>query len=575
MNMIADKHAIAAQCAESILDAYRSYYDKYRAITRRARGRFVEMNWEAAQRDTLERLDLYPRIITDTVSVLEGLLGQSLGDGAVMAEIRHKFALLAESRLDWELSATFFNSVVRRVDHTIGVNDRLEFTADDFNAPLIEDRSCPICEHYYLSSSADNIRQAVMTILKFYQAEIPFENIGRDAAGISRRIEACLLKEAQDQQIEVIIPIFYRDRAAYIIGRIRSGSRITPLVIALLSSTEGAYTDAVLLSNKEISILFSYTRSYFHVLVDNPSEMVNFLMTINPHKRVSEIYTSIGYHKHGKSELYREFIRNLDSTKDKFEIARGEKGMVMLVFTLPSFNVVFKVIRDSFGYPKTTNRERVRKRYSLVFRHDRAGRLVDAQEFEYLKFPRSRFSQSLLKELQKSAGRSVEIRERHVIIRHLYTERRVTPLDVYIRENGPEAISKVVEDYGRAIKELAATNIFTGDLFLKNFGVTRYGRVVFYDYDEICLIKECKFRKMPQARTYEEALSAEPWFYVDDHDVFPEEFRTFLKFPPQLQRVFEDSHGDLFRVDFWRTIQDELDSGLTRPIIPYAEMARL
>lgn len=573
--MKVDKRAIAAPCAESILDAYRSYSDHYRAITRRARDRFVHMDWVAAQKDTLERLDLYPRIVADTVSDVKTCLGQLLGDEAVMAEVKQKYTLLAGTRLDWELAATFFNSVVRRVQHTIGVNLRLEFNAEDFDPPLIEDRICPICEHYNLSAPADSIKQSVMTILKHYQQEIPFENIARDAERISRRIEGRLIKEDQGHQVEVIIPIFYRDRAAYIIGRIKTGSKIIPLVIALLNSPKGVYADAVLLTTKEISILFSFTRSYFHVLADNPSEMVNFLMTINPGKRVSEIYTSVGYHKHGKSELYREFIRNLKETRDKFEIARGQKGMVMLVFTLPSFNVVFKVIRDSFGYPKTTNRERVRKRYNLVFRHHRAGRLVDAQEFEHLRFPRSRFSQTLLKELQTSAGRSVEVTGRDVIIRHLYTERRVTPLDVYIREQDPASVSEVIEDYGRAIKELAATNIFTGDLFLKNFGVTRHGRVVFYDYDEICLIEACKFRKMPQARTYEDALSNEPWFFVDDHDVFPEEFRTFLKFPPQLKRVFEDSHRDLFGVDFWRTIQDELTSGLTRPIIPYTHSARL
>ena len=554
---------------------WQTYCDNYRAITLRARDRFVQMDWEASQNDALERLDIYPRVITDTVSRLEGILGQFLGNEAVMAELKIRFARLARTRIDWELLATFFNSVVRRVHHTIGVNYGIEYNADDFDVPMIEDRSCPICEHYNLPSHANSVRQSVMEILKRYQNEIPFENIARDAERVSRRIEKRLAKEDRLHQIEVINPIFYRDRAAYIIGRIRIGSKIIPLVIALLNSRNGAFADAVLMSSVEISILFSFTRSYFHVLVDNPSEMVNFLMTINPAKRASEIYTSIGYHKHGKSELYRELFRNLNTTSDKFEIAEGKKGMVMLVFTLPSFDVVFKVIRDSFEYPKTTNRESVRKSYGLVFRHDRAGRLVDAQEFEYLKFPRSRFSQELLEEIHTTAGRSVEINERHVIIHHLYTERRVTPLDVYIREHDHASASQVIEDYGRAIKELAATNIFTGDLFLKNFGVTKHGRVVFYDYDEISLINACRFRKMPQARSYDDALSSEPWFFVDDNDVFPEEFRNFLKFPKQLERVFEDSHGDLFSVDFWQTTQDELSSGQTRPIVPYSNSARL
>jgi len=199
---------------------------------------------------------------------------------------------------------------------------------------------------------------------------------------------------------------------------------------------------------------------------------------------------------------------------------------------------------------------------------------VDAQEFEHMEFDRNRFSEELLDEFCKSARNTVIIEGDRVIIRHLYTERRLTPLDIYVREAPEDAARNAVLDYGRAMKELAATNIFPGDLFLKNFGVTRHGRVVFYDYDELCLLTECNFRKIPKSRGYDDEMSSAPWFHVDAHDVFPEEFRTFLRFPPHLGAVFDSAHADLFDVAFWQDMQEQLRSGAVIHIFPYRPESR-
>jgi isocitrate dehydrogenase kinase/phosphatase len=294
-----------------------------------------------------------------------------------------------------------------------------------------------------------------------------------------------------------------------------------------------------------------------------------------PAKRVAEIYISIGYNKHGKTELYRDLLRHLLHSDDRFEIARGEKGMVMVVFTMPSYDVVFKVIRDRFGDPKTSSRLEVMDRYQLVFKHDRAGRLVDAQEFEHLKFDRGRFSDELIRDLLATAGSSVTVGRDYVSIRHLYTERRTIPLDVYVREAGEDLVREAVLDYGQAIKDLAATNIFPGDILLKNFGVTRHGRVVFYDYDELTLLTECKFRRMPQGRDYLDELEAEPWFFVGKNDIFPEEFKTFLGLQRPYREDFYQAHADLFGVGFWKEMQKRHKAGEVIDIFPYRQGKRL
>ncbi|MBU0699487.1 MAG: bifunctional isocitrate dehydrogenase kinase/phosphatase, partial [Proteobacteria bacterium] len=370
------------------------------------------------------------------------------------------------------------------------------------------------------------------TILGDYQYQTAYEDRQRDARVAAEKIDMHLKTSGYSPDIEraeMLTCVFYRGRRAYLVGRFFSGADLFPLVLALLNTHGGIVVDAVLSSENDVSILFSFTRSYFHVDVKRPNEIVSFLKSIMPRKRIAELYISIGYNKHGKSELYCDLLQHLNRSDQKFEIAAGKRGMVMEVFTMPDYDLVFKVIKDRFTYPKNTTRDVVMAKYHLVFKHDRAGRLVDAQEFEHLKFSRNRFSDELLDSLLRIAARNLIINADHIVVRHAYVERRVTPLDIYLGQVDEAEARKVVKDFGDAIKNLAATNIFPGDMLLKNFGVTRHGRVVFYDYDELCLLSGCNFRKMPRTRSYEEELSAEPWFAVGENDVFPEEFRNFLE----------------------------------------------
>ncbi|MFP4388015.1 MAG: bifunctional isocitrate dehydrogenase kinase/phosphatase [Desulfococcaceae bacterium] len=567
-----------ARIAENIRDAFEEHQKRFGEITRRARDRFNRCQWRDLHKDGVERLDIYANLVSQTVKQIGELLGERARDAPRWVKVRSEYADQLAGRDDAELAETFFNSVVRRIFETVGVNPAIEFTEEDFRIPVIEDRACPVCSLFGPARHSSDVRVAVQEILKTYKDRFEFQNMERDVDRIADAL-GHHLREVEGVRrvdgVEMIESVFYRGTVAFLIGRIRCGARLLPLAIAFLNEGAGVFADAVLLTQSEVSILFSFTRSYFHVEVDRPAEMVNFLKTIIPLKRVSEIYTSIGLHKHGKAELYRELSRHLEKSTDRFEIARGKRGMVMLVFTLPSFEVVFKVIRDQFDYPKQTSRSDVEDRYDLVFRHDRAGRLVDAQEFSDLQFRRDRFDPDLLEELRKKARATVEVGPETVVIHHLYTERRLKPLDLFVSQADGASARDAVVDYGRAIKELAASNIFPGDLFTKNFGVTRHGRVVFYDYDELTLLTDCNFRKMPRSRGYDEEMASEPWFFVDEHDVFPEEFRTFLGFPEDLQAVFEANHGDLFTPAFWNGIQDRIRAGEVIDILPYKPHRRL
>lgn len=564
---------LANLAASAILEAFALYQARFQAVTRRAQTRFEQRDWRGAQRDAAERLDLYAEIVNPLVAELRELLDDRVEHKLVWASMKAVYSGLISERTDRELAETFYNSITRRVFATVGVDPDIEFVDTDFDMPITSQQ--PIYRKY---GRAESLASLVHEILADLEFAVPFENADRDASLVADAI-ARRLKEIGALRIinrtEIVQSIFYRGTAAYLVGRMFSGVQTIPLVLALLNTPDGIIVDAVLLRENEVSILFSFARSYFHVDAARPSDLVLFLRGIMPRKRIAELYISIGYNKHGKTVLYRDILQHLALSGEQFDIAQGERGMVMIVFTMLDYDLVFKIIKDQFAYPKRTTHQEVRDKYRLVFKHDRAGRLVDAQEFEHLKFDRARFSESLLQELQAVAGRSIHITADHVVVAHCYIERRVTPLNIYIQEAGPEAAQAAVIEYGNAIKDMAATNIFPGDLWLKNFGVTRHGRVVFYDYDELTLLTDCRFRRMPPARTYEDELSAGPWFTVEEHDVFPEEFGNFLGFQGALREAFMRLHADLLDVGFWRGCQERLRAGEAISFYPYGSQRRL
>lgn len=565
--------ALPHQAAAAIHAAFLEYQARFAAITRRARQRFENREWHKAQEDAVERLTLYRTVLDGTVAALGEQLEANVRNAFVWREIKAVHARLSQGRLDSELAGTFFNSITRRIFTTVGVDPNIEYL-DFVRDP--DDRGRGDQPGLWTFKGGRATADIVTDLFSSLPFRPEYDDLTRDAVRAAAAIDRELAAHPGElEAIEILPPVFYRGTAAYVVGRMRVGDALLPLVFAFLHHVEGIVTDAVLMQPNEVSIVFSFTRAYFHVDVDRPHLTIGFLRSIMPRKPVDELYTAIGYNKHGKTVFYRNLMRHLETGDDRFDIAEGEPGLVMTVFALPSFNTVFKIIRDRFGAPKSTNRDIVRARYDLVFVHDRVGRLADAQEFEHLEFDRNKFTPRLLDELLSEAASSVRIEGERVIIRHLYTERRVTPLNIYLRHATPELAQEAIVDYGNAIRELAAANIFTGDMLLKNFGVTRNDRVIFYDYDELCLLTDCNFRAIPETDDPLMEMSAEPWFSVGERDVFPEEFRPFFVFPGPLGEAFLSRHADLLDVGFWKDMQERQTRGEIVDVLPYREEVRL
>jgi isocitrate dehydrogenase kinase/phosphatase len=561
----------AARGAAIIEDAFLSYIKEFQRFTLQARLRFEARDWHGALQDAADRLNVYTTLVGRTVDHLHDLLDEHTRDKGTWRAMKGGYLTLVGDRTDCELAETFFNSITRRIFTTVGVDSDLEFVAAGGTLPDADEAAGDVCEEFPCRPS---LREAISRLFRRHEFSVGYEDLQGDATRVAGAIEAHC-QGAQIEGLQVIRSMFFRNKGAYLVGSVRTTAGDHPLAIALLNRTGRVYADAVLLTEDEVSVVFSFTRSYFFVDAMRPAAIVSVLRSIMPRKPPSELYTAIGHNKHGKTVFYRSLIRHLADTDEQFDIAPGARGMVMLVFTMPSLDAVFKIIRDRFASPKTTTRNEVKEKYGLVFRHDRAGRLADAQEFEHLRFDRRRFSDVLLRELAVEATDAVAIKDDSVVIRHVYTERKMVPLDLYFDRVRGSAARTAVLDYGQALRDLAATNIFPGDLLTKNFGVTRHGRLVFYDYDELCLLSECVFRAQPVARSDEEELAAEPWYYVGPRDIFPEEFLPFLGLPADLKEVFLAAHADLLTPGFWWQQQDQHRAGIVADILPYASSRRL
>ncbi|MCB0571438.1 MAG: bifunctional isocitrate dehydrogenase kinase/phosphatase [Phaeodactylibacter sp.] len=559
--------------AHFILSAYVKYYHQYKRITKRAPIRFEHRDWHGVQADARERLTLYRDQVGATTEKVRAILGDKAHDRHTWKRIKEMYLEEIMNFNTRNIAETFYNSVFRHAHKGLSVDEELMFV--HATGSYREFRSTiPIFQTFFLVQPLESV---VRQLLSFYAFDAPWEDQERDIQYIAEALNQKLLPSGhlpRNSRLEMLKSIFFRNKGAYIVGRLYIEERVYPFILPLLHEEQGIYVDALLLEYNDVSSIFSYNRSYFLVDVDIVSEMVDFLNSILPSKNLGELYNCIGFEKHGKTVLYRDFLRHIGRSLDDFVIAPGIKGMVMLVFTLPSYNMVFKVIKDHFPAPKKVTEQEVKNKYELVFFHDRVGRMADSHMFENFVLPRNRFSRELVDELIKECPSKVVITDNVVEIKHLYIEKKMIPLNLYLEKAAPEEAEEVINEYGKAIKQLAAVNIFPGDMLLKNFGVTRLKRVVFYDYDEIGFLTDYNFRRIPEPRDYDEELSSEPFYSVGPDDVFPEEFPRFLIGRQDIRDIFYRLHKDLYDVKFWRDVQERLRKGEIFDVFPYRQRLR-
>ncbi len=566
---------LALAVAQVVLWGFNKHYRLFREITQGAKARYEEARWQEIQEASRARLQFYDKRVAETVERLEKEFQTDSLVADFWQQVKFQYINLLLDHLQPECAETFFNSVCCRILHRNYYNNSFLFVRPTISTEHL-DSDPPAYRAYYPKS--EGVLAALHRAFADFDLKTPFQDLDRDlrlivAAAISRFPQP--FESAPNHQIQLLSSLFFRNKGAYAIGKVINGNISVPFAIAILRADDGRLViDAVLFDMVDLLSLFSFSRAYFMVDTSVPAAYVQFIHDMLPARPKFELYNMIGLQKHGKALFYRDFLHHLAHSTDELVIAPGIKGLVMTVFTLPSFPFVFKVINDVIPHPKECDRAGVMAKYWMVKLHDRVGRMADTLEYSDVAFPRDRFSVELLAELRAKAPTMVSEEADSIVINHCYIERRMTPLNIYLQSATPEDAKKALGEYGLAIKQLAAANIFPGDMLYKNFGVTRNRRVVFYDYDEIEYMTTCNFREVPEARTPEEEMASEPWYSVGRHDVFPEEWKTFLLGDPQIRATMLELHPEIFQASFWQGLKERIEQGYIEDVFPYPEDKR-
>ncbi|PCS23590.1 bifunctional isocitrate dehydrogenase kinase/phosphatase [Candidatus Enterovibrio escicola] len=558
--------------AATILQGSDAMYGRFLDVTAGAQERFEQQAWKTIQQALKKRINFYDHHVGLVSQQLKTMLNKQHATPSFFMGVKSAYCQLLDDYPRYDIAESFFNSVYCRIfDHRHIQRNKLFVNSSQ--GGRIPKYLTPLLKRY---SSNNNLIHTVERLLDDTPFSIKWENKSRDVHHIVAALQNQLSSQLiNDVIIDMIREPFYRNKAAYIIGRIETVNQIRPLVLPILINAQGElFVDACVSDSDDISVIFGFARSYFMVYAPVPAALVDFLGQLMPHKTPAQLYNSIGCQKHGKTELYREFLYHIDNSDDLFVIAPGIKGMVMSVFTLPSYGFVFKIIKDRFAPQKNITHAIVKEKYQLVKEHDRVGRMADTLDYRHFIMPRHRFSEELIEELLDVAQSNVKLTSKEIHISHLYMERRMIPLNIYLDQANEKGLRTAIQEYGDAIKQLAAANIFAGDMLFKNFGVSRHNRVIFYDYDEISYLTEINFRHIPPSRFPEDEMAAEPWYSVGENDVFPEEFRTFLLINPKICLLFNELHPNLFDADYWKRLQSNIKQGLFSDVFPYSEKSR-
>ncbi|WP_138516892.1 bifunctional isocitrate dehydrogenase kinase/phosphatase [Rhodoferax bucti] len=596
--------SVAYDIARALLDGFNRHYQLFRTESARAKHRFETRDWHGQQRAQRERIEFYGLRVQECSRRLEREFKAGEQGAEVWQQIKLHYIGLLVNHHQPELAETFFNSVTTQILHRSYFQNDFIFVRPAVSTEYIENLDVPggrapsTYRCYY--PTPDDVHPQLVRMVQDFDLRVPFEDLERDA----RHVLAVMNRQLGDAkllanfQVQVLSNLFFRNKGCYIIGKLINGYTEAGFALPVLHSKEGRLRiDAALFGEQDLLRLFSFARAYFMVDMEIPSAYVQFLRSMMSRKPRNELYNALGLAKQGKTLFYRDFVHHLQHSTDKFRIAAGIKGMVMLVFDLPSYPYVFKVIKDFFPHQKETTREQVKAKYQLVKQHDRVGRMADTLDYGDVAFPRERFSEELIAELQQFAPSQLEISDRdgdghlEVILKHVYIERRMIPLNMYLQEafdagganpantspaalRAREQIARAVIDYGYAIKDMVAANIFPGDMLWKNFGITRNSQVVFYDYDEIEYLTDCNFRKVPEPRNEEEEMSGEVWYAVGPRDVFPETFAPFLLGNPLVRDVFLQYHANLLDPAFWQMQKERIAAGYVHDVYPYEKDKR-
>ena len=562
--------------ARWILAEFDAYYVESRSIPNFAKAAFERCDPATSLDLSLRRLSVYSISVHGLARRLRESLPSAAEDERFWERIEARYLTLIEGRYESDLAFAYIHSARRMMYE--GMWNPVEYTFLHHREPVTE-RSAAVRIDFPITPDLD-LAMLVDRILDVPSFEQPWRDRNGDVRAVADRLQTIFRgDERQPVEIQMTDAGFFRNRGAYIVGRIVfDDASATPLILALLNHDAGIYVQAVLAGQADAHNLFSSTLANFHVTNSHYHELAAFLHSVMPTRRLGLHYSTIGFNHVGKVAVMNELREELAEHGEVFATAIGFRGSVAIGFAAPSSDYNLKVIRDipteQYKWGDFPGIRAVLDKYRRVHEIDRTGSMLDNIIYYNLELDPAWFEPELLAELLQDAAESVSLRDDAVILKHLIVQRRVRPLPVFFRNATPEEAREVIVNLGHCIKNNAAANVFNKDLDARNYGVSRYHKVYLFDYDALEPLTHVKVRS--NADRFDGEDDVPDWFYEDGVIFLPEEIETGFRIHDRgLRRLFRDVHGDLLTTGYWERMQGVLERGQVPSIRLYPEQRKL
>ncbi|HEV2228335.1 MAG TPA: isocitrate dehydrogenase kinase/phosphatase AceK regulatory subunit [Steroidobacteraceae bacterium] len=561
--------------AARIFECFVSFYGAFQRLTQHAKTAFEVRDPAAAVTHARTRLGLYDDAVYALADELRLRYPALTEHEPLWAAVEETYRARAQDLYDGDLAIAFLHSVMRRVH--VGEWRPVDYTFGDLprlSAPR-EDVFTAVGCHWPLEPGV------LDEVLKVGDLAVPYRDLDRDAARVAQRLNESFASDRtlELERIEMIRGCFFRNRGAYLVGRLvfRDG-RVKPLVIALRNGDEGLVARAVLVAIPHVHNLFSSTQAAFHVMNPHYHEIAEFLFTIMPRRPLGLQYSTFGFYHYSKVAVMSEITQLLAQSGQVLSTAPGSPGTVAMAFNAPCLPYVLKVIRDrpTDGYKWGTfpGPAAVLDKYRRVHEINRTGSMLDNTIFNNLKLERAWFDPRLLEELVTAAGNAVRLQGDAVIFKYLVVQRTLMPLNIYLQVATPDKARRVISNLGHCIKNNAAANLFNRDFDIRNYGVTRYLKVYLYDFDAVEALTDMKVRTNTDRVEGEEGPPA--WYFEEGFVFLPEEIEPGLRLAHrELRRAFHAEHGDLLTVRYWEDMQAAHRTGQVPGVRAYPESCYL
>jgi isocitrate dehydrogenase kinase/phosphatase len=557
-----------------IFDSFTGFYAEFQRLTWLAQTAFEERDPAAAVAGGTTRLGLYDATVHALADDVRRCYPSLMESDALWLTVEDTYRRKAQDRYDGDLAIAFLQSLWRRVHH--GEWRPVDYTLGELSRPVARREDAIATIHCRGPLEATVVRE----LLAVGNLALPYRDLEADAVLVAQRLNDSLAADTlPPERVEMIRGCFFRNRGAYLVGRLLfQDGRVKPLVIALHNGEEGLIARAVLVTVPHVHNLFNTTQAAFHVTNLHYHEIAELLLSIMPRRPLGLQYAIFGYYHFSKVAIMSEITRQLAQSGEVLDTAPGSPGTVAMAFNAPCLAYVLKVIRDrptdGYKWGQFPGPAAVLDKYERVHRINRTGSMLDNTIFYNLKLDRAWFNPRLLDDLLSAAGNAVRLQGKAVIFRYLVVQRTLSPLNIYLRTAAPEKARRVISNLGHCIRNNAAANLFNRDFDARNYGVTRYLKVYLYDYDAVEALTDMKVRTNTDRVDGEEGPP--DWFFESGFVFLPEEMEAGLCIADrELCRAFRTEHAELLTVRYWEELQAAHRSGRVPGVRTYPESCYL